>query len=237
MARDPEEESEETPLGERADASGALELSHRRRKTWLHSRSSNFIANDANDLNGIQSSRNMRKKAPNEVSTHSATGSNLKLHQFVQPKKRDPRFDPVVSAKDQEAARKRMAFLYDEALPAEQSQLSKQLRRARSSQRKDALRRELSRLNNRIEREQERRELEQAKREAKQAEKHAVQHGKKPFFPKKRHIREKAQSLKYARLKKHGKLSKYLSRRQHRLAARERKRAPQRNPRSTDHKE
>jgi len=222
----------DVPLCERADARASTELTRRRHKHSIRrgnasvsaSASTLTLTNAGEEKKG---SRNMKQKAPPAVSAKKPTGGNLGAPPMKR-KRRDPRFDPLASKTERDIARKRMAFVYDEQLPAERSNISKQLKRSRSEYRKNELRLQLSQLNQRLEREQERRDVEKAKRESKEQEKAAVRAGKHPFYPKKRHIREKALSYKYERLKKQGKLSKYLTRRRQKIQNRDAKKLPER---------
>lgn len=122
---------------------------------------------------------------------------------------------------DEAAARKRYAFLYDEAMPRERAELKARLKREKSAVRSEEIRQRLAQVEQRLRDEAARRRKQLARDDLRKKEKAAVAEGKKPYFAKKSEVRAAELVARYEELKKGGKLEQYMEKRRRRNAAKD----------------
>ncbi|KAM3623120.1 uncharacterized protein V6R79_007261 [Siganus canaliculatus] len=169
--------------------------------------------------------KRLNKNRPIEVSAKRPAPF---LRQVVTVKKttyRDPRFDDLSGEYKPEIFEKTYKFISD-IRHREKEVVKKQLKKAKTTQRKEKLQFLLKRMDNqeraRLSREQQRERELQFKRQQRER----ANQGAQPFFLKKSEKKKLELAEKYQELKKSGKLENFLSKKRKRNAMKDRRKLP-----------
>eukprot|EP01060_Flectonema_neradi_P002394 TRINITY_DN11463_c0_g1_i1.p1 TRINITY_DN11463_c0_g1~~TRINITY_DN11463_c0_g1_i1.p1 ORF type:complete len:197 (+),score=41.82 TRINITY_DN11463_c0_g1_i1:42-593(+) len=144
----------------------------------------------------------------------------------------DPRFNSMVGHLNEGLYDASYSFL-DDMRQAEEKQLKSEVRRLSTAKRPEMLQRREDLRSKLNEYKEERRGKEKAetarkvKRDARKVERDAVKRGKNPFFLKKSAVKEQELVAKYDRLKKTGKLEKYVTKQRKKQALKDSQMAPE----------
>ncbi|KAJ3262552.1 rRNA biogenesis protein rrp36 [Boothiomyces macroporosus] len=141
------------------------------------------------------------------------------------PKYRDPRFEPL-AGKLNEGLFKRSYGFIREYQESELELLKNDIQKEKDSERKEELKKTLSRLTSKINAQKAKDKQEQAKREYKKKEQALVKEGKTPFFLKKSELKKRELIEKYKSIGKGANLEKVLEKRRKKNAAKEHTRIP-----------
>lgn len=140
---------------------------------------------------------------------------------------RDPRFESISGGKvSDERFKKRYAFLYDEKLPAERTELKESLKKVKSEAKREQLKARLSTVTQQIRMEEQRRKKAASEKALKEKEREAVKAGKNPFYLKKSEKKKLELVGKYEELKRTGQLETYMDKRRKRNAAKDHRYLP-----------
>jgi|APGre2960657444_1045066.scaffolds.fasta_scaffold00364_7 ribosomal RNA-processing protein 36 len=167
----------------------------------------------------------MRSSRPVPRGLHAAPGLEA-LAAGARPVGRDPRFDSAEGGEDDGAFRKRYAFLFDEALPAEKRRLKGALAREKKPARREELKQRLQSAEQTLKRETALRGEDARAAERRRREKEAVAGGKRPFYLSKAAAKQEDLVARFQDLKKAGQLDKFLEKRRKKLAQKDHVHAP-----------
>lgn len=139
---------------------------------------------------------------------------------------KDPRFEDLSGKYNPERFRKQYAFLFDEALPAERSQLKAAAKKVKNPARREELSEQATRLDLAIKEDAAKRKKQQWESDLKAKERAAVKAGKKPFYLKKSEKRKAELVSRFQDLKESGKLDRYMAKRRKKNAAKDHRYVP-----------
>ena len=149
-----------------------------------------------------------------------------------KPRSIDPRFNGMTGQLNEGLYEASYEFL-DEMKQTEEKQMKSELRRLSTAKKPEVLERKEALRSKLNEYKEERRDKEKAqtsrkvKRDSRKTEREAVKQGKNPFFMKKSVIKEEELKVKYDRLKKTGKLDKYIAKQRKTQALKDSQMAPE----------
>jgi hypothetical protein len=157
------------------------------------------------------------KHAPRELSAHFPV-SRFKRISFGSKRRetpRDPRFQRYAGHFNQHFFEQSYGFIGD-YLQNEVTDLKAALKDEHDPEARMSLQRTLNRKKEAVRRREDRSLMQQAKKKLKDQERHLVQHGKAPFFAKRRVIRMTAMKLRLEQLQSEGQLEHYEARKRKR---------------------
>ncbi|KAJ3322886.1 hypothetical protein HDV06_002545 [Boothiomyces sp. JEL0866] len=143
----------------------------------------------------------------------------------LAPKFRDPRFEPL-AGKLNEGLFKRSYGFIREYQESELEMLKNDIQKEKDPERKEELKKTLSRLTSKINAQKLKDKQEQTKREYKKKEQALVKDGKTPYFLKKSELKKKELIDKYKSIGKGANLEKVLEKRRKKNAAKEHTKIP-----------
>eukprot|EP00698_Gefionella_okellyi_P001393 TRINITY_DN1133_c0_g1_i1.p2 TRINITY_DN1133_c0_g1~~TRINITY_DN1133_c0_g1_i1.p2 ORF type:complete len:219 (+),score=29.81 TRINITY_DN1133_c0_g1_i1:79-735(+) len=169
------------------------------------------------------------KNRPIEQSSKSVPSLSHEIFLAEKKRGRDPRFEAAAGDFQESKFRSNYKFLDDMRL-----EHSKELRKQLKAQQLDEetrarLQREVQRLNDKVRNDQARDAEYKALKKRKAEEWTAVvDHGKKPFFPKKSDIKKQKLVAKFEQLEQAGSVDKFLAKRRKHTASKQHKHVPMR---------
>ncbi|KAG2438331.1 hypothetical protein HYH02_011027 [Chlamydomonas schloesseri] len=168
------------------------------------------------------------KDRPQEMSSKRPVGRFREVIQVPSNKSVDPRFDATRGGPGagKDTFRRRYAFLYDDMLPSEKSELLGKMKKEKNPKFKARMQAQLQRLDAQLKDESLRRRTQALEREWKTKEKKAVSSGKQPFFLKAADKKKLELLAKYQELKEGGKLDKFMEKRRKKNAAKDHRYLP-----------
>ncbi|KAK9905044.1 hypothetical protein WJX75_008538 [Coccomyxa subellipsoidea] len=166
------------------------------------------------------------KNRPMEMSSKRPVPRLREVVQAAKKERRDPRFDSLSGALQQDRFRKQYAFLYDEQLPAEKEELKSTLQKTKGADKKLELQAQLTRVQQQIQEERSKRRKEAWEAEHKRKEREAVKGGKGVFFQKRSEKKRQELIRRYEELKATGRLEKVMAKRQKKNAAKDHRYVP-----------
>ncbi|KAK9826047.1 hypothetical protein WJX74_007780 [Apatococcus lobatus] len=162
------------------------------------------------------------KNRPLEASAKRPVKRHRDVVEGLGRRSRDPRFDgqlqDALPSNDQ-ATKRRYAFVYDQQLPQERQSIKQALKKAKGDERKKELQGQLTRVEQTIRAEEGRRAEQHQKQLEQAAEKEAVKSGKKPYFANKADRKQQELLRKYQALKATGRLEKLMAKRRRKNAS------------------
>ncbi|KAK8795817.1 hypothetical protein WA171_003785 [Blastocystis sp. BT1] len=158
------------------------------------------------------------KNAPQELSSKQRPKN--KRHTVEKREVRDPRFDGLSGKFNYDLYRKSYRFI-EEKQEEEIKELKQSMFNETNDSKKKRIQAEMTRvMQQKVTRDRNDRRVER-KREFMKQEREAVSKGKKPFFLKKRELREAELKDRFEALNKRGKLNKYMEKKRRRNAKRD----------------
>ncbi|KAK9716509.1 hypothetical protein RND81_06G238100 [Saponaria officinalis] len=162
------------------------------------------------------------KNRPAEFSSKVRVSSFREVVQAPKRVIRDPRFESLCGNFDEAGFKKRYNFIYEESLPAEKTELQKQLKTSNDPKTIQELNDRMSWINKQLKKsESTKRTDAQILAEHKKKEREAAKQGKRPFYLKKSDIRKQTLLEKYNNLKASGKLDSFIQKKRKRNAAKD----------------
>ncbi|XP_038071511.1 ribosomal RNA processing protein 36 homolog [Patiria miniata] len=165
------------------------------------------------------------KNRPQEVSSKVPVSRFRKAVPVKQTVRRDPRFDDLSGKFNEQAFESSYSFL-DGVYSREKREVKKELKKAKTEQRKVELQRLLQRMEQQEKARIKKQREKETGREVKKQEKELVKQGKKPFFLKKSEQKKMELANRYMELKQSGKLAKHLARKRKKNSAKDRRHLP-----------
>ncbi|OAQ96173.1 hypothetical protein LLEC1_02807 [Akanthomyces lecanii] len=159
--------------------------------------------------------------APQEQTSKKPVSRRREILQDPRRKARDPRFDPLMGAVDEDKTRRAYAFL-DEYRDSEMADLRVQIKKSKNPAEKDALKRQLLSMESKKKAKEKRDEAESLLKEHRSKEKGLVAQGKQPFYLKKRDQKTQLLTNRFADMSK-GQVDRAIERKRKKVAGRERK--------------
>lgn len=216
---------EEQTLGERLAATRSAQ--------GAAARKASSLARFSHTAGAAATSKRGSKSAPREVSSRRAVPQGrdrcLGLDSSGGTGERkafDPRFSDHCGDLREEHVSRNFAFV-DGLRAKETAALAAAVRRDPADEEKAAALRAAQASAKRREADNRRKEI---VAETRKKEKEAVKEGKRPYFLKKRELREIEMKRKFRELKEKGGLKKYIEKRRKRITSKDRKRLPERRP-------
>lgn len=164
------------------------------------------------------------KHAPAELSSKKAVSRKREVVPTQKFNHRDPRFEPLSGAVDEQKSRRNYAFL-ETYRNSEMSELKSAIRKTQDSEAKEKLKRSLLSMESRKKAQELKEQQQKVLREHRKEEKKKIERGKRPFYLKKADQRKRTLVEKFEGMK--GKqIDKVIERRRKKKAARERKGMP-----------
>lgn len=161
------------------------------------------------------------KHAPQEQTSKKPVSRRREILPDPRRKARDPRFDPLMGAVDEDKTRRAYAFL-EEYRDSEMADLKAQIRKTKNPAEKDALKRQLLSMESKKKAQRKRDEAESLLKEHRSKEKGLVARGKQPFYLKKSDQKTQLLTNKFADMSK-GQVDRAIERKRKKMAGRERK--------------
>lgn len=180
---------------------------------------------DAED-SGHRKKRN--KHAPTEMPTNRPVGRFRQVVDVPKKERRDPRFDPTSGKFKPDLFNKSYAFL-EEYRDQEIANLSKQLKKNKNQEEKEALKQELTQLKMQRGEDKRAKNLAATKRDLKRAERESIASGSNPYFAKRRELKELEIIEKFKELESKGGASaieKAIAKRRKKVTSSDRRRLP-----------
>ena len=141
------------------------------------------------------------KHAPIEMSSKKPVSRKRDIISDTKPKPRDPRFDPISGPLDEGKFKRAYAFL-DSYRDDEIKKLREALRKAKSGDEKEGLKRQLKSLEGRRDTERKKAEEQRVLEEHKKQEKELVKQGKQPFYLKKAEQKRRLLAERFKKMNK-----------------------------------
>lgn len=164
------------------------------------------------------------KHAPVELSSKKAVSRKREVVPIQKRNHRDPRFDPLGGAVDEEKTKKNYSFL-NTYRDSEISELRSAVRETKDNEGRETLKRTLLSMESRRKAQEMKEEQQEVLRKHRKEEKERIEHGKRPFYLKKAEQKQVALITRFESMK--GKqIDKVIERRRKKKAARERKGMP-----------
>jgi len=205
------------------------------RSTTNNNNNNNNNNSDKEDSTFSSKSKRPKKKTaekwePVEMSSKIKPKSTTSLHgSSMQRQKaagiRDPRFDDVSGAFDEDLFEKGYAFLKDIKAEDERN-LKKFIKVSKEEEKVEEAKNKLKAIKRASREETKEKKVEAKLKSLKKAEMAAVKEGKKPFFLKKSERKKLTLAEKFKELKQSGKLEKYMEKKRKRNAAKLKKALP-----------
>lgn len=161
------------------------------------------------------------KHAPQEQSSKKPVSRRREILQDNRRKARDPRFDPLMGAVDEEKMRRAYAFL-DEYRDSEITDLKAQIRKAKDMGEKESLKRQLLSMESKKKAQKKRDEADDLLRQHRNKEKELVAQGKQPFYLKKSEQKQQLLTNRFADMSK-GQVDRAIERKRKKMAGKEKK--------------
>ena len=156
-----------------------------------------------------------------EMSSKRPVSRKRDIISDTRPKPRDPRFDPLSGPLNERGFKKAYAFL-DTYRDDEIKQLRADIKKSKSSDAKEDLKRQLKSLEGKRETERKRAEEERVLEEHKKKEKELVKQGKQPFYLKKAEQKKRLLAERFKGMSK-GQVEKAIVRKRKKEATRDRR--------------
>lgn len=164
------------------------------------------------------------KHAPAELSSKKAVSRKREVVPTQKINHRDPRFEPLSGAVDEQKSKKNYAFL-DTYRNSEISELKSAICKTKDSEAREKLKRALLSMESRKKAQDMKEQQQKVLRKHRKEEKEKIERGKRPFYLKKVDQKKKALVEKFEGMK--GKqVDKVIERRRKKKAAKERKKMP-----------
>jgi len=161
------------------------------------------------------------KNRPREMSSKIKVPAYEKVKQVNKPERRDPRFDPLCGEFDKKSFRRQYGFLKD-FKNKELVVLKEQLKDAQGEER-SKIKYLIQRMENQLRSQRDLEEKEKKTFEESKNMKEKLDKGEKPVYKNKKTIREEGMVEKYERLKRDGKLDKYIMKKSKENTSKDRK--------------
>lgn len=161
------------------------------------------------------------KNRPREMSSKFKVPAFEKAKQVNKPERRDPRFDPLCGEFDKKNFRRQYGFVKD-FKKKELVILKEQLKDAQGEER-SKIKYLIQRMENQLRSQRDLEEKEKKAFDESKNMKEKLGKGEKPIYKNKKTIREDSMVEKYERLKKEGKLDKYIMKKSKQNTAKDRK--------------
>ena len=164
------------------------------------------------------------KHAPAELSSKKAVSRKREVVPTHKINHRDPRFEPLSGAIDEQKTKKNYSFL-DTYRESEISELKSEIRKTKDSEGKERLKRALLSMESRKKAQEMKEQQQEVLRKHRKEEKEKIEQGKRPFYLKKADQKKMALVERFEGMK--GKqVEKVIERRRKKKAAKERKVMP-----------
>lgn len=161
------------------------------------------------------------KRAPQEQSSKKPVSRRRELVHDNRRKARDPRFDAMMGTTDEAKSRKAYSFL-DDYRDSEMADLRAQIKKSKTPDAKEELKRELMSMESRKKARVRKDEEEKLLKEHKQAEKDLVAQGKTPFYLKKSVQKTQVLTNRFNKMSK-GAVDRAIERKRKKVAGKEKK--------------
>ncbi|KAJ1799371.1 rRNA biogenesis protein rrp36, partial [Coemansia sp. RSA 2399] len=171
--------------------------------------------------------RRSDKNKPTIMSSKWPVGRFRQVVDLPKATIRDPRFDSLSGNFNEDLYEKTYAFL-DDQQKDEMDILEKQAQKLKKSDPDEARRVQmaLGSMKSQVAAKNQKKQQQELKRKHRKMELDAAQQGKKPYFLKKRELRDLETAEKFSKLKDSSKLNSYLEKRRKRNASKEHRRMP-----------
>ncbi|KAJ2402371.1 rRNA biogenesis protein rrp36 [Coemansia sp. RSA 2559] len=171
--------------------------------------------------------RRSDKNKPTIMSSKWPVGRFRQVVEIPKATIRDPRFDSLSGNFNEDLYEKTYAFL-DDQQKNEMEFLEKQAQKLKNSDPDEARRVQmaLGSMKSQVAAKNQKKKQQELKRKHRKMELDAAQHGKKPYFLKKRELKDLEAAEKFSKLKDSSKLNTYLEKRRKRNASKEHRRMP-----------
>ena len=151
------------------------------------------------------------KRAPREVSSKRKVSVIRELKSGKQST-RDPRFDDLSGTFDENVFEASYGFI-KEMRSGEKSQLQAELKKCKDPRKRDQLIKLINKMNTSEKAQQVKTERQKLKVQSRKRAMDNVKQGKNPYFAKKSELRKSELKNKFEKLKKEGKVDKYMAKR------------------------
>ncbi|KAJ1667038.1 rRNA biogenesis protein rrp36 [Coemansia sp. RSA 1813] len=177
--------------------------------------------------NPAEKHRRSDKNKPTVMSSKRPVGRFRQIIEMPKSKVRDPRFDGLSGNFNEDLYEKTYAFL-DDQQKNEMELLEKQAVKLKKSDPDEARKVQmvLGSMKSRIAAKSQKKKQQELKRKHRNMELDAAQQGKKPYFLKKRELKELEVAEKFSKLKDSSRLDGYLEKRRKRNATKDHRRMP-----------
>lgn len=165
------------------------------------------------------------KHAPAELSSKKAVSRRREVVPIRKINHRDPRFEPVSGAVDDQKIKKNYSFL-DTYRESEISELKSAIRKSKTGEGKEKLKRALLSMESRRKAQEMKEQQQEVLRRHRKEEKEKIEQGKRPFFLKKADQKKMTLVEKFEGMKSK-QIDKLIERRRKKKAAKERKGMPE----------
>ncbi|KAI9502726.1 hypothetical protein BX070DRAFT_225493 [Coemansia spiralis] len=183
----------------------------------------------SSDRNAMKSDDYYRnsKKMPTVMSSKRPVSRFRQVVDIQKTKTRDPRFDSLSGNFNEDLYDKTYGFL-EKQQQEEMDMLKRQALKLKHTNPEEASRIQsaVSSLKSQLASKEQKRKTQELKRKHRKTELDAVKQGKKPYFLKKRELKDLEVAEKYSKLKDSSKLDGYLEKRRKRNAAKDHRRMP-----------
>ncbi|KAJ2517609.1 rRNA biogenesis protein rrp36 [Coemansia sp. RSA 1939] len=171
--------------------------------------------------------RRSDKNKPTVMSSKRPVGRFRQVVDIAKTNTRDPRFDGLSGNFNEDLYEKTYAFL-DEKQKEEMDVLEKQAQKLKSSNPDEArkIKMVLGSMKSQASAKNQKKKQQELKRRHRKMELESAQQGKKPYFLKKRELKDLEAAERYSKLKDSSKLDGYLEKRRKRNASKDHRRMP-----------
>ena len=159
----------------------------------------------------VQKFKRSDKRHPREASSKKKV-SVIREIKVAKRTTRDPRFDELSGTFEEETFKNSFQFIKD-IRSEEKEQLQNELKKCKVPQRKDQIVRLINKMNTAEKANQLKAEKQKLKSETRKRAFENVKQGKNPYFAKQSELRKSELKSKFEKLKKEGKVDKYLAKR------------------------
>ena len=164
------------------------------------------------------------KHAPAELSSKKAVSRRREVLPTQKLSHRDPRFEPLIGAIDEQKTKKNYSFL-DTYRDSELLELQSAIAKMKDIEGKEKLKRALVRLESRKKTQEMKKQEQEVLRKHRKEEKGKIEHGKRPFYLKRADQKKLALVERYEGMKAN-QVSKVIEKRRKKKAAKEKKGMP-----------
>ncbi|KAJ3276380.1 rRNA biogenesis protein rrp36 [Terramyces sp. JEL0728] len=196
-------------------------------KQTVGTRAFNSVYNEKEDKQEKQKTKTKRadKNMPQEITSKKQVSRKRSFEISAAPKYRDPRFEPL-SGKLNEGLFQRSYGFIREYQETELEMLKNDIQKEKDVERKEELKKTLSRLTSKVNAQKIKDKQQQTKKEYKKKEQALVKEGKNPYFLRQSELKKKELVDKYKSIGKGANLEKILEKRRKKNAAKEHTRIP-----------